>query len=530
MDKRLALPLTLLVLTGCTGDGAVHGRPGAAGVRDPYFPRLGNGGYDVQHYGLTLDYAPTTGRLEGTAEITARATQDLSAFNLDFAGMKVDSVTVDDEQAALHRAGTELTLRPRDDIGRGDTFRTVVHYSGVPLRITDPDESEEGWLRSGERAVGLGEPTGSMAWFPGNHHPSDKASYDIEITVPEGVRAVSNGELKSERTTAGRTSFVWHCAQPMASYLTTVAIGPYKTEKTERTERIARKQAAERKAAKRQAAERKAGERKAGERKAEEKQAEEKKAEEKKAEEKKPGQAGEKQAGQAGETPEKAGKALAPLPIYTAVDPAVAAGSARLLDELPGIVTWQEEIFGPYPFSSTGVIIGRKGDAQYALETQNRPFLPGPTSVATLVHELAHQWFGNSVTPKSWQDMWLNEGFAEYTEWLWAERTERVPVRQSFEDAYETEENWAFPPAEPSSAAHISDPPVYGGGAMVVHRVRETVGDAAFFRIVRGWLETHRHGNASTHDFTTYVERQAGRDLSEIWDTWLYGDEKPPLD
>ncbi|MFD7893967.1 M1 family metallopeptidase [Streptomyces sp. NPDC059743] len=490
MDKRLALPLTLLVLTGCagcSGDGAVRGRPGAAGVRDPYFPRLGNGGYDVQHYGLTLDYAPATGRLRGTAEITARATQDLSALNLDFAGMKVDSVTVDGERAALHRAGTELTLRPHDAVGRGDTFRTVVHYSGVPRRITDPDESEEGWLRSGERAVGLGEPTGSMAWFPGNHHPSDKASYDIRITVPEGMKAVSNGELRSERTTAGRTSFDWHSAQPMASYLATVAIGPYKTETAERAEEKPVKKAAE----------------KAG---------------------KKSGNSADKAGAGAGAA------VVGALPIYSAVDPAVAADSARLLAELPGIITWQEKTFGPYPFSSTGVIIGRKGDSQYALETQNRPFLPGPTSVATLVHELAHQWFGNSVTPKSWRDMWLNEGFAEYTEWLWTEHTERVPVRQSFEEAYEDDDNWAFPPAKPPSAVNISDAPVYGRGAMVVQQVREAVGDAAFFRIVRGWLETYRHGNADTHDFTTYVERQAGRDLSGIWDTWLYGDEKPPLE
>ncbi|MFE2599770.1 M1 family metallopeptidase [Streptomyces sp. NPDC059396] len=500
MDKRLGvpltflLPLTLLVLSGCAGEGAVRGRPGSAGVRDPYFPRLGNGGYDVQHYGLTLDYVPATGRLKGTAEITARATQALSAFNLDFAGMRVDSVTVDGESAALHRAGSELTLRPRDDVARGDIFRTVVRYSGVPRRIVDPDKSEEGWLVAGQRAVGLGEPTGSMAWYPGNHHPSDKAAYDIRITVPEGQKAVSNGELRSESTKDGRTSFVWHSAQPMASYLATVAIGPYKTETSVRTEKAG-----------------KTG--KAG-----------------KAE--KAGKTGGTDAGKTGKAARTVDQGTTPLPIYNAVDPSVAADSARLLAELPAIVTWEEKTFGPYPFSSTGVIIGRKGDSQYALETQNRPFLPGPTSVATLVHEMAHQWFGNSVTPKSWRDMWLNEGFAEYTEWLWAEHTEQVPVRQSFEEAYEDDENWAFPPAEPPSAAHISNAPVYGRGAMVVHQVREAVGAAAFFRIVRGWLETYRHRNADTDDFTAYVERESGRDLGGIWDAWLYGDgdDRPPLD
>ncbi|MFD5110954.1 M1 family metallopeptidase [Streptomyces sp. NPDC058391] len=448
------LAMALAVLAGCT-DGGAHARPGAASLRDPYFPQIGNGGYDVTHYGLTLDYAPATGRLQGTAEITARATQNLSAFNLDFAGMTVDSATVDGRRATVHRAGTELTLRPPAALGRGDTFRTVVRYSGAPRTITDPDESEEGWLRSGERAVGLGEPTGSMAWFPGNHHPRDKASYDIRVTVPTGLKAISNGELTSERTTAGRTAFDWHCAEPMASYLAMVAIGPYETKATR----------------------------------------------------------GSKGA----------------LPVYSAVDPTVAEDSADLVAAVPGIIAWGEKTLGPYPFSSTGVVIGQRDDSGYALETQNRPFLPGPTGLGTLVHELAHQWFGNSVTPESWRDMWLNEGFAEYTEWLWEEDTNDVPVRENFAEAYDDDDNWTFPPSDPPSAADISRAPVYGRGAMVLHRLRVTVGDDLFFSILRSWLRTYRHGNASTRDFTAYAEKEAGRPLGGVWNGWLYGKGKPPL-
>ncbi|MFJ2440521.1 MULTISPECIES: M1 family metallopeptidase [unclassified Streptomyces] len=443
--------------TADTAAATVRGRPGAAGLGDPYFPGLGNGGYDVRHYGLTLDYAPATGTLRGTAEITARATQDLSAFNLDLAGMKVESVTVDGARATARRSGTELTVRPREGLGRGDTFRTVVRYAGVPRRITDPDESHEGWLGSGKRVVALGEPTGSMAWFPGNHHPSDKASYDIEVTVPEGLAAVSNGELRSRRTVAGRTAFDWHVAEPMASYLATVAIGPYRTEETSAA---------------------------------------------------------------------KGGG----VPGYSAVDPTVAGDGARLVEAIPRIMKWARRTFGPYPFSSTGVIIGRPDDAEYALETQTRPFLPGPTSTETLVHELAHQWFGNSVTPKTWRDMWLNEGFAQYAEWLWLADTENIPVETSFEVAYADQANWAFPPADPPSAADISEAPVYGRGAMVLQRVREAVGDAAFFRIVRGWASAHRHGNADTADFTAYAEKESGEKLDGVWDTWLYGNGKPALD
>ncbi|MET4924854.1 M1 family metallopeptidase [Streptomyces sp. PSRA5] len=454
-------------LTGCAGGderGGAPGTPGAAGLGDPYFPHLGNGGYDVTHYGLTLDYAPATGRLDATAEITARATHALSTFNLDLAGLTVGRVTVDGARAGVRRAGTELTLRPRADIGRGATFRTVVRYSGVPRTLTGADRTREGWLRSGERSVALGQPTGSMAWFPGNHHPSDKAAYDIRITVPEGRQAISNGELTSERTAGGRTAFGWHCAEPMASYLATVAVGPYRTAYRTKTSR-----------------------------------------------------------GSTGPTGSTGG-----IPVHTAVDPTVAADSAGLLARIPAVMKWGEKTFGPYPFSSTGVIIGRPGDADYNLETQNRPFLPGPGGTGILVHELAHQWFGNSVTPKSWRDMWLSEGFAEYAEWLWAESMDGVPARRAFDRAYADDENWAFPPAEPPTAADISARPVYGRGAMVLHQLRLAVGDDAFFALVRGWTRAHRHGNASTADFTAFAQRRTDRDLTALWDAWLYGSEKPP--
>src|SRR5690606_35677371 len=106
--------------------------------------------------------------------------------------------------AAVNRAGKELTLRPaarvEGRLRKGRTFTTVVRHSGSPQAVTDADGSKEGWLRTADGAVALGEPTASMAWFPGNHHPSDKAAYAIEVTVPDPLTAVSNGELVSRRT------------------------------------------------------------------------------------------------------------------------------------------------------------------------------------------------------------------------------------------------------------------------------------------------------------------------------------------
>jgi aminopeptidase N len=153
-----------------------------------------------------------------------------------------------------------------------------------------------------------------------------------------------------------------------------------------------------------------------------------------------------------------------------------------------------------------------------------------------MVHELAHQWYGNSVSPKSWRDMWLNEGFATYAEWLWAEDHGGLSAQERFDAFYDEDtdvdpeadgEYWDFPPADPSGPEHISDDPVYYRGAMVLHKIRQKVGDRAFFALLRGWAAARRHGNASTADFTAYAERTTGRDLSEIWRTWLNGDGKP---
>ncbi|MDN3023437.1 M1 family metallopeptidase [Streptomyces sp. S.PB5] len=453
--------LLALALTACSGSGGggVQGTPGGSGVRDPYFPKAGNGGYDVGHYALRLDYEPDDEHLSGTAVLTARATQDLSAFDLDLMGLDVEEVTVEGETARWNRNGQELTVRPADELDDGETFEARIRYSGTPQTITDPDGSEEGWLPTEDGAVGLGEPTGSMAWFPGNHHPSDKATYDIEVTVPEGLEAVSNGESAGERAAGeGRRTFTWRTTEPMASYVATLAVGDYDIRRST-----------------------------------------------------------------AGD-----------LPVYTAVADGQGEASAQVLARLPEVMEWAETNFGPYPFASTGAIVGGEEDAGYALETQNRPFFPGAPDTGLLVHEIAHQWFGNSVTPRTWQDMWLNEGFATYAEWLWEEDTGGDSAQETFDELYDHGEDtyedlWSFPPAKPTGAAHISDEgPVYQRAAMVVHKIRQTVGDDTFYDIVQGWTATHRHGNADTADFTAYVEKQApDEEFGVIWEEWLYGKGKP---
>ncbi|MFD3698528.1 M1 family metallopeptidase [Streptomyces sp. NPDC058646] len=464
---RSRLPVTaaaaLLALTAaCTG-GTVQGRPGASGLRDPYFPKAGNGGYQVEHYALDLGYDPAGGRLHGTAVITARAEQGLSSFNLDLSGLRVEGVKVQGAGARFNRTGNELTVRPAEELKKGEVFRTEIAYGGKPKALADPDGSEEGWITTGDGAVGVGEPVGSMTWFPGNHHPSDKATYDITLTVPHGYQAVSNGELRSRTDTGdGRTAFAWHSPEPMASYLATAAVGRYEVT---------------------------------------------------------------------------TGRTASGVALYTAVEPEEADRSAGPLARLPEMVEWGSGRFGPYPFGTAGAIVLPAGTLAYALETQTKPVYSGaPDSEELVLHELAHQWFGNSVSPESWKDMWLNEGFATYAEWLWAEDQGEHTAQERFDAFLEGDTSvdgraaadWdAFPPAAPPGPEDISGSPVYYRGAMVLHRIRQEVGDEKFFDLLRGWAVDHRHGNAGTAGFTAYAERRTGHDLKKVWDVWLYGKARP---
>ena len=219
----LSVCLTLLPVAGAQAQ-PVEFLPGAPGIGDPYFPLDGNGGYDVKHYGLDLGYDPASDVLTGVATITARATQNLSAFNLDFVGLEVRAITVDGRPATWSRDGGELTVTPARGIHNRNRFITVVTYDGTPETLADGS----GFFHTDDGALVIGEPDVAATWFPANDHPLDKAPITFAITAPTGLEVLANGVLVGQEDAGGgRTTWTWDATDPMAPYLAMMAIGEF---------------------------------------------------------------------------------------------------------------------------------------------------------------------------------------------------------------------------------------------------------------------------------------------------------------
>jgi len=198
------------------------------------------------------------------------------------------------------------------------------------------------------------------------------------------------------------------------------------------------------------------------------------------------------------------------------------------------MITFFSGLFGPYPFESYGAIV-LDSPGGFALETQTRSLFPYTMArEAVIVHELAHQWFGNDVSLEKWQDMWLKEGFATYAEWIWHEHTKGEETADGF---IATKHKAMSAAAELDSYVQPGQPSienlyarnVYEGGAMVLHALRLQVGDDAFFKILRTYAERYRFGNASTEDFIALAEEVSEQDLEDFFNSWLYSNDVPDL-
>jgi aminopeptidase N len=431
---------------------------GSAGGGDPYFPKAGNGGYDVARYNLRLRYTPGSNRLQATATIHARAKKSLKRFDLDFRRLHITRLTVNGKRVRHSRRGQELRIRPRPGLRKGKRFHVRIRYHGHPRPVIDPDGAKDGWVPTDDGAFVAAEPQGAPTWFPCNDLLTDKASYHIRVTVPNGTAAISNGALVRRVVHGNRRTFVWDEESPMATYLATVTTGKFNVTRSQ----------------------------------------------------------------------------INGIPSVVAIDPRESS-AASTLAKMPEMLRLFAPRFGPYPFGTTGGTVDHAPSVGYALETQTRPIYDsaqGATS-PTVAHELAHQWFGDSDSLKRWRQIWLNEGFATWSEFLWQEHQGGQTVRKRVHDLYASHGAgdtgfWNPPPGNPGGPENLFDLTIYIRGAMTLEALRERVGSATFFRILSDWAHAHTYGNAGTSDFIDLAEADSGQDLDHFFDVWLFQPGKPP--
>lgn len=198
----------------------------------------------------------------------------------------------------------------------------------------------------------------------------------------------------------------------------------------------------------------------------------------------------------------------------------------RMLRRSAQMTAWLEQELGEYPFATTGGLVTSL-DPGFALENQTRPTYPSWIYPSVMVHELAHQWFGDAVSVARWQDIWLNEGFATYMERRYAEVQGGRTTNQWLHRTYRATRSWTLEIADPGPH-ELFHPDVYNRGAMTLAALRNRIGKPAFRRLLRRWVATHENGNARSEQFEAMAERVSGRQLDAFFDAWLRSGERPP--
>jgi aminopeptidase N len=473
------------------------GEPGARSLGDPFYPTLGNGGYDVRAYDLDLTWhRPGAGRplgwLAGAADIDLRTTEDLSSLSLDLtrANTTVTSVTVAGRPAghAADGLGRKLIVTPDAVLPAHTDVRLHVTWSAVPhavnrlgeeVPLAGPGESEA----TGTRSVGRGflsdrnggffmvsQPNGAHTLFPSNDHPTDKALFRVRLTAPAGMLGVATGDRVTQTANEdGTTTTTWESVDPVATHVLGAGVGRWSILEAD---------------------------------------------------------------------PADGPHLRSSVPAGLELLAPVRTGA------LTDAVLWLEDTLGrPYPFSSLGVQLVAPDSTDAILEGQTLilagagmldPRVPDCGWRGVVVHEAAHQWFGDSVSLVRWDQKWLSEGHATFYQRLWEAGSgcDALGLEGRMRTIYERGQaarDVGGPPDRPRSPRFAYDSTIYDQGALALYALRERVGEGVFGDIEAAWLTRYAGASASTDDFIALATEVAGVDLSGFLEAWLRGNELPPM-
>lgn len=471
----LALGTALAVAFSGTGPAramADRPTPGSGSLGDRLLPTLGNGGYHVFHYDLSFTYDPAVRRYQARTVISARATKSLSRFDLDFSGNTVGQVTVNGRPARYRQVAQKLVITPPRPLYDRSAFRVVVTYAGSPKPHSGPAPGQvQGFFRTAGGGFFLAsEPDAAHSVYPCNDYPTDKATMTFHLTVPHGITAAANGVLTGKGRHGGWVTWNWAERAPIATYLTQIAIGRYVI---------------------------------------------------------------------------RTGWGPHGLPLRNVLPPRQAGALTRPLSLTTGEMTWLEHRFGRYPFATYGVL-AVDAPIRFLNETQTLIVAPAgwlihgvpghPKWLITrygLTHEMTHQWFGDSVSPARWSDLWLNEGPATYFGFLYAAAHGGTSIARDARQWYAQDKQQRpvdGPPAKPKNAVFLfHGASVDNTGALVLYALQREVGVPTFDRIMRAWLTRYRGVAASTRDFIHTAVQVSHRDLTHFLHAWLYGPTTPPF-
>ncbi|MFT4603305.1 MAG: aminopeptidase N [Rhodothermales bacterium] len=432
--------------------------------------------FDATYYGLQLRIELNPNNLVGTVRVKGVARVAMTQLVLDFDdAMHVEGVLAPSGSAlASTHSDNALTIALPGAVSPGEEVDVTINYQGLP-----PSTGLGGFvfdtLASGKPAIwSLSEPYAARTWWPSRDHPSDKAdSVDVSIEVPQPLMAASNGLLtQTETLTGGYRRFSWSHRYPIATYLVSVAVAEYDFDQQIYTRPAA--------------------------------------------------------------LARDLGSLDLPLVHYSFAGNGAFLGNhpqfgfQYITDIFPVLERW----FGPYPFDRE-----KYGHAQFtfggAMEHQTLSSMT-TNYQGTMAHELAHQWFGDSISPDSWPHLWLNEGFATFGELAYWNEAEFPGVYDQIFDIYYNRALTAEGTVVVQDTTDVLDmfahSRVYAKGWMVLRMLRGMLGEVTFREVMRAYAADPRYqyGTATTDEFQSLAEAVSGQDLGYFFDQWVsVGDGYP---